>query len=63
MDKASQEKTAFNTLSERYEFCVMPFGFCNGPATFQCLMESVLVGLLRSCYVMSLLLVGVSPNT
>ena len=49
MDKASQEKTAFNTHSGHYEFCVMPFGLCNGPATFQRLMESVLVGLLRKC--------------
>jgi len=26
INKASQEKTAFNTHSEYYEFCVMPFG-------------------------------------
>ena len=49
MDKASQEKNAFNTHSGHYEFCVMPFGLCNGPATFQWLMESVLVGLPRKC--------------
>ena len=49
MDKGSQEKTAFNTHSGHYEFCVMPFGLCNGLATFQRLMESVLVGLLRKC--------------
>ena len=41
MDRASQEKkkTAFNTHSGHYEFCVMPFGLCNEPATFQWLME------------------------
>jgi len=38
MDQASQEKTAFNTHSGHYKFCVMPFGLYNGPATFQCLM-------------------------
>ena len=43
MNKASQEKTAFNAHSGHYEFCVMPFGLCNGPVTFQQLIESVLV--------------------
>ena len=61
MDRASQEKTAFNTHSGHYEFCVMPFGLCNGPATFQRLMESVLVGLLRKCcmvYLDDVLIIG-----
>ena len=61
MDRASQEKTAFNTHSGHYEFCVMPFGLCNGPTTFQRLMESVLVGLLRKCcmiYLDDVLIIG-----
>lgn len=36
------------TCSEHYEFCVMPFWLCNGPSTFQQLIESVFVGLSRS---------------
>jgi len=61
MDQASQEKTAFNTHSGRYEFCVMPFSLCNGPATFQRLMESVLAGLSRGCcmvYLDDVLVIG-----
>ena len=45
MDRDSQEKTAFSICSGHCEFCVMPFGLCNGPSTFQRSMESVLMGL------------------
>ena len=42
-DKA---KTAFRTSSgQLYEFNQVPFGFCNAPATFSCLMDRVLSGL------------------
>ena len=52
MDPSSQEKTAFATYSGLYEFCKMPFGLVNTPATFQRLMEVVLSGLARdSCHV------------
>ena len=36
--------------SGHHEFCVKPFELCNGPFTFQQLMESVLVGLSGSRY-------------
>ena len=49
MDRDSQEKTAFKTHFGCYEFCVLLFGLYNGLATFQRLMETVLVGLSRNC--------------
>ena len=54
MDKDSQEKTAFNTYSKHCEFLVMPFGLCNVSSTFQRLVETVLVVLTRSCYLVYL---------
>ena len=32
----------------------MPFGLCNAPSTFHRLMETVLAGLTRSCYLVYL---------
>ena len=39
-----REKTAFITSEGLYEFNVLPFGLCNGPATFQRLMNILLAG-------------------
>ncbi|KAI1003237.1 hypothetical protein K3495_g4970 [Podosphaera aphanis] len=35
-------KTAFSTPWGLYEWLVMPFGFCNSPATFQAFIEEIL---------------------
>lgn len=52
MDVESQEKTAFSTDKGHFEFCRMPFGLKNGPATFQRAMNNVLHGLLgNKCHV------------
>eukprot|EP00117_Sycon_ciliatum_P047635 scpid8220/ scgid34011/ Transposon Ty3-I Gag-Pol polyprotein; Gag3-Pol3; Transposon Ty3-2 TYA-TYB polyprotein; Capsid protein; p24; Spacer peptide p3; Nucleocapsid protein p11; Ty3 protease; p16; Spacer peptide J; Reverse transcriptase/ribonuclease H; p55; Integrase p52; Integrase p49 len=43
-----QAKTAFVTPLGLYEFTVLPMGCCNGPATFQRLMQTILNNLLTS---------------
>ena len=58
MEPSSVEKTAFVTHSGLFEFHVMPFGLCNAPATFQRLMESVLVGECCMVYIDDILIIG-----
>ena len=48
----SRPKSAFVTHRGLHEFVRLPFGLCNGPSTFQRLMEVVLSGLVwDSCFV------------
>ena len=61
MDSKSREKTAFCSHSGLYKFNVISFGLCNAPATFQRLMEAVLVGLAREkciVYLDDILVIG-----
>jgi hypothetical protein len=41
MKEANIPKTSFRTHEGHFEFLVMPFGLCNGPSTFQSLMNHV----------------------
>ena len=45
VEKDDQPKTAFCTTEDIFEFKVMPFRWCNAPATFQRLMDVILAGL------------------
>jgi hypothetical protein len=47
MRPEDEAKTAFKTHQGHYQVKVMSFGLCNAPATFQCVMNSVLAPCLR----------------
>uniref|UniRef100_H3B9Z4 ribonuclease H n=1 Tax=Latimeria chalumnae TaxID=7897 RepID=H3B9Z4_LATCH len=49
MDPVDEEKTAFTAELGLWKFTIMPFGLCNAPATFECLIERVLDGLPWLC--------------
>lgn len=49
-----REKSAFSTGAGLWQFTVMPFGLCNAPATFERLMDQVLVGIELSIALMYL---------
>lgn len=50
--KESQQKTAFITPDGLYQTKRLPFGLCNGPASFQRIMDEILAGLkLNICLV------------
>ena len=46
LDEGAKEKTAFVVENNLYHFTRMPFGVCNGPPTFQRLMNHVLKDVL-----------------
>ena len=44
-DPNDRQKTGFSSLNGHYEYVRMPMGLKNSPATFQRLMDQVLLGL------------------
>ena len=54
MAQSTKTKTAFTIGQGLWQFRVMLFGLCNPPATFEWLMERVLLAVPRSCCVVYL---------
>jgi predicted aspartyl protease len=46
MDEAAEDLTTFRTRYGNYKYRVLPFGLCNGPATFQRYINKVLHGIV-----------------
>jgi hypothetical protein len=51
MSPEEEFKIAFKTHYGHYQIKVMPFCLMNAPATFQCIMNSILEALLRKCVI------------
>ena len=49
MNPDDKDKTTFTTMFGNYKFCVMPFGLCNAPATFQREMNRIFFDLIGVC--------------
>ncbi|KAL7848675.1 hypothetical protein SRHO_G00202980 [Serrasalmus rhombeus] len=49
VEESSRPKTAFGSYCGLFQYKVLPFGLCNTPATFQRVMNAVLVGLIYKC--------------
>lgn len=45
LTKEAKEMSAFRTEDGHYQFCRMPFGLCNAPASFQRLVNTLFAGL------------------
>ena len=54
LEESSQEKTAFITDQGQYCYQTLAFGLCNGPATYQRMMTTVLKDLLHKSVVVYL---------
>ena len=61
LSPSAKPKTAFITPDGLFQFERMPFGLCNGPSTFQRLMDVVLAGLQWGsclCYMDDIIVYG-----
>ena len=66
MDPASEEYTTFRTRYGTYKCKVLPFGLCNGPATYQRYMNDVLIDYLDDfciAYLDDILIYSKDPQT
>ena len=53
MTEEDEENTAFRTRFGLYYWRVMPFAFCNAPATFQSMMDNILHDVLDDRVIIS----------
>ncbi len=62
MEPGSRQYTAFSCRHGKFQYCRMPFGLRNAPATFQLLMQTVLRGLesFSSAYIDDIIIFSLS---